>query len=106
MTLSDVMKVSRMIGVDMSRLSVVEYILTNADYDTNTFSGSYSEIAKETDTSCATVARVMQALQKKKILTPVKDGVWQITEKMVYRKEENAPGTDEEPIWFTAPVSK
>lgn len=65
--------------------TVVAYIVQHTEFSKNLFLGSFSEIAKATEVSRATVATTMRDLQSHKLITRVRDGVYQLSPALAYR---------------------
>lgn len=65
--------------VENKQLDVIIYILENTQQSTNTFIGTYKQIAKNCNVSEPTIAKIMKKLQEKKFITKIQNGVWQIS---------------------------
>ncbi len=79
MTFFDLIRISEAIGIDTSRLKVINFILEHTNPDTKEFSKSYDVIARETGISFSTVAKTVQLMQKYDMIKPIDKSRWLLT---------------------------
>ena len=80
----------QVLGVlDSKQIDILIYILEHTQAANNTFIGTYTKIQQAVGVAPATVAKVMTKLQEKKFIRKIQNGVWQVSEHIMMKGDEN-----------------
>lgn len=100
MTTTDLYEMFEASGMNMSRLKVIMYVISNTNPYTSEFLGSYDTIARETGVSKDIVAMIMQFMQDEGLIKKVGRGAWRFAERFIFGMDEKAPGHEKETPLF------
>lgn len=87
-TSNDLVDICKLIGVDVSKINVLFYVLENTDPDTYMFYGSYDDIARNTGVTYSVVVKTMQSAKSVGFIASQGNAKWHIKEK-IFQHVEN-----------------